>query len=146
LNIHEIDKTNPLWLPVAEYADICSWSACKRLSASMKEDKFVDWERLFVAEESSKIIGFCALLKSQTFPGSEYFPLIKWLFVEEKYRGRRISQKLIERASEYARKSGYNRIFLTTWHVGLYEKYGFVKICDKEVRDGYFEGLYGKNV
>ena len=146
MNIHIIDKTNSLWLPVAEYADTCSWAACQRMASAMRENKIVDWERVFVIEESSKLIGFCTLSKSQDFPGSEYAPLIKWLFVEEKYRGQRLSQRLIESASEYAKNIGYNRIYLTTWHEGLYEKYGFVKICDKEVRDGYFEGIYGKNI
>ena len=73
-------------------------------------------------------------------------PLIKWLFVEEQYRGQRLGQRLIESASEYAKEIGYEQIFLTTWHKGLYEKYGFVKICDKEMREGYFEGIYGKKI
>ena len=146
MNIHVIDNTNTLWLPVSEYADTCSWEACKRMASAMRENKINDWERLFIAEENGKFKGFCALLKSQEFPGWEYAPLIKWLFVEEKYRGQRLSQRLIEIASEYAKEIGYDRIFLTTWHEGLYEKYGFVKLCDKKVRDGYIEGIFGKNI
>ncbi len=114
------------------------------MASLMKEGKFNDWERVFVAEENDNFIGFCALLKPQSFPGNDYAPLLKWLFVEEKYRGRRLSQSLIESASEYAKGLGFNQIFLTTWHVGLYEKYGFVKLCEKEVRDGYSEGVFEK--
>ncbi|MDD2503810.1 MAG: GNAT family N-acetyltransferase [Eubacteriales bacterium] len=146
MNIHIIRKTDTLWLPVSEYADTCSWDACVRMATFMREDKFNDWERIFIAEENGNFMGFCALIKPQGFPGSEYNPLIKWLFVEEKYRGQRLSQKLLETAAEYAKKLGYDQIFLTTWHKGLYEKYGFMKICDKEVRDGYFEGIYGKKI
>ena len=146
MNIHIISKTNTLWIPVAEYAETCSWDACARLATFMREDKFTDWERIFVSEESGVFMGFCALIKSQGFPGLEYEPLLKWLFVEEKFRGKRLSQKLIEAAAEYAKEIGYNQIFLTTWHKGLYEKYGFVKICDKEVRDGYSEWIYEKKI
>ena len=146
MNIHIIQKTDPLWLPVAGYADICSWDACARMAVFMREDKFSDWERILVAEENGDFMGFCAVLKSQGFPGPEYEPLLKWLFVGEKYRGRRLSQQLIEAAAGYAKELGYGHIFLTTWHKGLYEKYGFVKIRDKGVRNGYSEGIYEKKI
>lgn len=142
MTIHIIEKTDLLWLPVAEYAETCSWDACARMAASMREGGFNDWERIFIAEENGNFMGFCALLKPQNFPGLEYAPLLKWLFVDEKYRGQRLSQKLIEEAAKYSKNLGYGQIFLTTWHKCLYEKYGFIKICDKEVRDGYFEGVY----
>ena len=142
--IHIIDNTSPHWLPLSEYADTCSWDACTRMAKFMREWRFGDWERIFVAEENDNYAGFCALVRPQAFPGSEYGPLLKWLFVGEEYRGRRLSQSLLEAACEYAREIGYEQIFLTTWHEGLYEKYGFVKLCDREVRDGYFEGIYRK--
>ena len=146
MNIHIISKTDALWIPVADYAETCSWDACARLATFMREDKFTDWERIFVAEDNDTFMGFCALIKPQGFPGIEYNPLLKWLFVEEKYRGQRLSQKLLETAAEYAKQLGYDKLFLTTWHKGLYEKYGFVKIGDKEVREGYSESIYEKKI
>ena len=147
MNIHIIQKTDSLWIPVSEYADTCSWGACARMAAVMREGGFNDWERIFIAEENGDFMGFCALTKPQEDSSvSEYNPLIRWLFLDEKYRGRRLSQRLLEAAAEYAKKLGYDQIFLTTWHKGLYEKYGFVKICDKEMREGYFEGIYTKKI
>ena len=146
MEILMISNTDSLWLPVAEYAETCSWNACARMATFMKDGKFNDWERLFVAKENETFMGFCALIKPQGFPGLEYTPLIKWLFVEEKYRGQRLSQKLIDTAGDYAKELGYGQLFLTTWHEGLYEKYGFEKLCDKEVRDGYIERVYGKKL
>ena len=146
MNIHLITSNDPLWLPVADFADTCSWDACKKMAVSMRENKFTDWERIIVAEEDGVFMGFCALMKPRGFPGDEYNPLIKWLFVCEERRGNRLSQKLIDTAADYAREIGYDRVFLTTWHIGLYEKYGFVKLCDKEVRNGYFEGIYERKM
>jgi len=146
MNIHIIQKTDPLWLPVADYAGACSWVGCTMLSESIREGRFDDWERVFIAEENGDFMGFCALVKPRIFPGPEYEPMLIWLFVGEKYRGHRLSEKLIEAAAGYAKTLGYGQIFLTTWHKGLYEKYGFVKICDKEVRDGYSEGIYKKRI
>ena len=145
MNIHIIQQTDSLWIPVAEYAGACSWNACARMAASMREGGFNDWERVFIAEENGNFMGFCALTNPQGII-SEYIPWIKWVFVNEKYRGQRLSEKLLETAAEYAKKLGYDRVFLSTWHTGLYEKYGFVKICDKEMRDGYYEGIYEKKI
>jgi len=111
----------------------------------MKKGEFNDWERIFIAEENGDFMGFCALAKPQGLI-EEYSPYLKWLFVGENYRGNRLSQKLIEAAIEYAKEIGFKQIFLSTWHVGLYEKYGFEKICDKEMREGYFEGIYEKKI
>jgi len=144
MNVHVISEADELWIPVADYAETCSWDACSRMAVFMRKNKFNDWERVFVATENGIIMGFCALVESKRFP--EYNPLLKWLFVDEKYRGQRLSQKLIEAAAGYAKQLGYDIIFLTTWHKGLYEKYGFAKICEIEIRDGYFESVYKKDI
>ena len=147
MNIHIIQPTDSLWLPVAEYAGTCSWGAGERMAAAMKESGFNDCERLFVAEENGDFMGFCALTNPQNFPViAEYNPWIRWVFVDEKYRGRRLSQKLLEAVADYAKTLGYDKVFLSTWHIGLYEKYGFVKICEKEMREGYYEGIYEKKI
>ena len=147
MQIHTITNTDPLWVSVADFAETCSWNACKRMAAFMREGEVNDWERIFVAEENGIFMGFCSLsAPPQDFPGADYNPLIKWLFVSEENRGHRLSQKLIEAAEKYAKELGFSQVYLTTWHNGLYEKYGFVKLCDKEVRDGYSEGIYEKKI
>ena len=147
MNIHIIQQTDSLWIPVAEYANTCSWDACAKMAAEMRDGKFNDWERVFVAEENGNFMGFCALINPQNHPIiAEYKPYIRCVFVDEKYRGQRLSQKLLKAVDEYAKKLGYDKVFLSTWHIGLYEKYGFVKICDKEMRSGYYEGIYEKKL
>jgi len=146
MDIRIIAKTDPVWLSVAAYADTCSWDACRRMASLMREGQFHAWERILVAEDDTDFMGFCALVKPIGFPGPEYNPLIKWLFVREKYRGRRLGQKLLVTAAGYAKELGYSQVFLTTWHTGLYEKYGFAKIADKEVRPGYSESIYARKI
>lgn len=53
------------------------------------------------------------------------------MFVDEEYRGKRYSEKLINAALEYTGELGFERIYLVSDHVNLYEKYGFVKIDEK---------------
>jgi|LSQX01.1.fsa_nt_gb N-acetylglutamate synthase-like GNAT family acetyltransferase len=144
MTIQRITQVDPLWLPVADFAEKCSWDACARMAGFMREGIFSDWERIFVATNEGEIIGFCALIKPMGFPGKEYTPLIKWVFVDENHRGKHISQMLIEEVVNYAAALGFEKVYLTTWHLGLYEKFGFIKMCDKEVREGYSESVFSK--
>ncbi len=50
-----------------------------------------------------------------------------FVFVDEKCRGKRISEKLISTASEYAYNCGYENVYILSGEKGLYEKYGFKK-------------------
>ena len=52
---------------------------------------------------------------------------IGFMFVDENFRGHRLSEKLIDAACDVARSQGYSRIYLMTGEIGLYEKYGFEK-------------------
>lgn len=53
------------------------------------------------------------------------YPWISTFFVAEQYRGNRISEKLIEFANAYAKECGFNKTYIPTEYVGLYEKYGY---------------------
>jgi hypothetical protein len=50
MNIVEINENHPLWLKTAEYAENCSWDACKRMATRIKNSGFTDCERVFVAD------------------------------------------------------------------------------------------------
>ena len=63
-----------LWDSVAEYADNCSWSAGKNLAWLMRENKFNDCERVFVAAEGASIAGYCTLAETDCIPDVTYTP------------------------------------------------------------------------
>ena len=63
----------------------------------------------------------------------EVYPWISTLFVSEEYRGRRISETLIGFANAYTKEIGFERTYIPTGHIGLYEKYGYV------IHQGYCE-------
>ena len=62
----------------------------------------------------------------------DYTPYIGYMFVDEKYRGNRLSQKLIQYAMEYLRSMGFEKVYLVSDHENLYEKYGF-SVIDKKM-------------
>lgn len=120
-----------IWEPFAEYAYNCSWGVGKILAKQMRSNRFRDWESVFVALDGSKFAGFCTLVKTDCIPDVPYTPYISAMFVDERYRGNRLSEKLISFALEYAGQLGFKKVYLVSNHVNLYEKYGFTKIDEK---------------
>lgn len=120
-----------LWEKLAEYADTCSWRAGKNLAKQLRINDFHDWERVFVALVDDCIAGYCTFAKTDCIPNVPYTPYIGYMFVGEPYRGNRLSEKLIDYALGYAKELGFQRVYLVSDHVNLYEKYGFKKIDEK---------------
>ena len=128
---------------VISYAENCSWGAGKELARLMREDGFKEWERVFAACENGEIAGFCTLTERDEMP-PEYpsTPFIGFVFVDERFRGRRVSEKMIKSAIGYADEIGFEKVYIMSGEVGLYEKYGFTKIGDFETIYGGTEQLF----
>lgn len=142
MTIKIITPADAEWLKVIEYAEGCSWRAGKNLSAAMKEEKFTEWERVFVAIEAEKIAGYCTIAKRDCIPDIPYTPYIGFMFVGEEFRGNQLSQELIIKAMGYAKELGFNNIYLISDHDNLYEKYGFTIIDKKIASWGTEEKIY----
>ena len=133
MEIHIITNTHEKWERVASFAEKCSWRAGKYLAKLMRSNSFNDWERVFAAYDDNKIIGFCTLTeKDELDPKYPYSPLLGFVFVDETFRGRRISEKMIRKVVEYSKSIGYDKIYVMSSEKGMYEKYGFVFIGDYE--------------
>jgi len=108
----------------------------------MSDNAFTDWERVIVALNENDIAGYCTVAKSDCIPDVPYTPYIGYMFVDEKYRGHRLSGKLISYAVSYLKTLGFERVYLVSDHENLYEKYGF-KVIDKKIASwGELEKIY----
>ncbi len=132
-----------LWQSVSEYAENCSFGETGRyLSRRMKNNDFSDRERVFAAFEDDAVTGFCALTKTSTVFHDIYTPYIGFVFVGEPYRGRRISEKLCRFAAGHAKAFGFDKVYLYSDLINFYEKYGFIKIDEKEAPWGAKLSVY----
>ena len=138
-----ITNKEELWNKVADFAQNCSWKAGKSLAQKILESKFEEWERVIVAIENENIAGFCSFTKKDSIQDIEYTPYIGYMFVSELYRGERLSEGLIRVAINYAKKIGFNEVYIVSGEIGLYEKYGFVKI-DEKYHNGSMEQIFVK--
>ena len=124
-------KSHPYWDKTMQFAQVCSWRAGPILAERMKQTAFLPWERVFAACEGGEIMGFCMLTQKDELPDIyDFTPFIGFVFVDERHRGRRISQCMIHKAMGYARMLGYESVYILSGETGLYEKYGFVKLGD----------------
>lgn len=130
--IKAITASNEMWNKVKNYADSCSWKAGKSLASAMMNNGFKDWERVIVAFNDDEICGYCTVAITDCIPDVHYTPYIGYLFVDEKWRGNRLSQRLIIYSMSYLKSIGFDKVYLVSDHENLYEKYGF-DIIDRKM-------------
>lgn len=146
MNYKTITSSDELWSKVRSYAESCSWRAGKTLANSMDNNTFQDWEKVVVAIEDEKICGYCTVKKTDCIPNIPYTPYIGFIFVDEMYRGHRLSQQLIRYATDYLKRVGFNKVYLISDHENLYEKYGFRVIDRKMAPWGSEEKIYMQEI
>ena len=80
-----------------------------------------------IAESFPVLKAFVTLCDKDEIVAPELFPWVGFVFTFPKYRGNRLSEKLIDYAVELAKNlySESENLYVSTDHVGLYEKYGF---------------------
>ena len=145
----DVEKINPLdskWNQLITYAGNCSWVAGKHLADMLERNIFTEWESVFVALDQGQIIGFCTFIKTDYYPENRYSPWISCIFVDEKYRGHRISGQMINEVSKFAKKCGFEKVYIPSDMIGFYEQYGFVKIDSLENYGGDIDLIFMKEL
>lgn len=144
--ISKIEKNSEIWNELINYAKNCSWIVGKHLAGLMAENSFTEWEGVFAAVSEEKIVGFCTFMKTDYYPENRYSPWISCIFVDEAYRGCRISEKMIETVIAYAKEQGFSNVYIPSDISGLYEKYGFEKIDTLQNYGGDFDNIFAKEI
>ena len=138
------DSTN--WEKTKHYAKNSSWSAGRFLANLMEQEYFKDFERVVTVSIDDNIIGYCTITKEDCIKNVSYTPYIGYLYVDENYRGNRISEKLINFSSNYLKEQGFDKVYLVSDHINLYEKYGFSVIDEQVAFYGAKEKIYVKEL
>lgn len=131
ITIQKVDRGTPLAAALLHFAENFSWLDVKEHTVRLLQNwEFEAWETPFAAMADGQIIGMATIMRSDYYPLPEIFPWISTVFVSEAYRGRRISGMLIDFANRYAREVGFDRTYIPSEHIGLYEKYGYRYVKD----------------
>ena len=106
----------------------CDWGAAKFLADLLEQNKFhnvLGNGSLFIMADGEKLVSFCTLTCRDCIKDDALFPWIGFVFTSPEYRGKRYIGEVIESACKRALRQGFDKVYLATDHIGLYEKYGF---------------------
>ena len=142
MNIVSIKSKDNLWDKLIVYANSCNWKAWPILAQKMKKNNFLDWEKVFVTIKNDQIIWFCTFTKEDWIPNCEYSPFVWFMFVDENYRWKRISEKMINAVEKYAKSLNFKNLYIASDHKWLYEKYWFKKCDEKMDEFGRVETIF----
>lgn len=82
----------------------------------------------FLLMHNDRIMGFYQLIEQESLVQKDLSPWIAPLFIDESLRERGLGAALLLHARRTAGRIGYSKVFLTTDHIGYYEKHGFREI------------------
>ena len=142
MNIKKLNQNEKLWQELIDYANNCDWETWPILAQKMEENNFLDWEKVFIAIDDEKIVWFCTFTKEDWVPDCDYSPFVWFIFVDDNYRWKRVSEKMINTVEEYAKTLNFEKLYIVSDHKWLYEKYWFKK-CDEKVDElGRVESIF----
>ena len=85
-------------------------------------DHLPQWYLLMKEDE---IIGGAGLITNDFISRGDLYPWICAVYIEEAHRGHAYATLLMEKAKIDTNRFGYQYLYLSTEHLGYYEKYGF---------------------
>lgn len=112
------EKWNKVYKPFSENAEL-----------SVNSDKLPQTYVIKGMEQEREIIGFYQLIRNDNLTyHTELSPFVSTLFVDERVRGYGFGYLMLTHAKYEAAKLGYEKLYVSTDHIGYYEKYGFREI------------------
>ena len=146
MEIRQVFFKDKYWNKLIDFVKKSSWRESPIIAEHWEKNDYLDWERIFIAVESDNIIGHCSLNSKDSVPDVEYTPYIQSVFVNEQFRGKRISEKMINYTINYAKTIGSKKVYIVSDQKNLYEKYGFEKIDEKNDYRGELQSIFMKNI
>ncbi len=143
IEIYLMTAEHTYWKETISFAERCLWKASSYLAKKMQENEFNEWERVCAVCVNGKVAGFSTFTEKDGLSGQyDFTPFIGFVFVDERYRGKRLSELMIQKIISYAKELGYEKVYIMSGEIGLYEKYGFVKLGDYETIYGFIDQLF----
>ena len=126
------------WLSRIRRAD---WSAAGLLAELLEQGRFFETlgqdSTLLLLANGDRLASFCTFARRDEVDDPALTPWAGFCYTFAEYRGRRCLGRLLDHACMLAAERGFDSLYLSTDHVGLYEKYGFSFLrADRSMRGG----------
>lgn len=104
------------------------WGAGKYLYKLLRENKFEDVlgknSKVLMLTNENELISFCTYAEKDDIQPTELTPWMGFVYTFPEYRGHHYVGYLFQEAEKRAKADKVEEIFISTGHIGLYEKYG----------------------
>lgn len=145
-SVTPLDPEGARWDAALAFVDACPWRGAHSLARKMREGYFTGWQRVILATVDGRPAGFCTLSAEDGLVDDDRTPFIGYVYVDGRFRGRRLSERMIRTAEDRARAAGFTRAFIRSDEEGLYEKFGYVPCGVGRDRHGAVETVFSREL
>ncbi len=107
----------------------CDWGAGQYLEKLLRGGKLKqlvgESTKVLMLVDGENLVSFCTFAEKDDIQPTDLTPWIGWVYTFPDYRGKRYAGKLLGHAEALAKEAGIKNIYISTNHIGLYEKYGY---------------------
>ena len=139
-------KNKELWISKISESD---WGAAQYLAYLLKENKLselVGESKVLMLVDCENLVSFCTLAEKDDVQPTDLTPWIGWIYTFPQYRAKRMAGELLTHAEILAKESGATHTYISTNHIGLYEKYGYEFFMTAKDIEGEDTRVYRKNL
>ena len=145
-NYFEIDNKEH-WINEIEKSD---WRAGAFLGRLLRNDEFFDAvgrdSRVLLLTESDELISYCTFAEKDDIQPTDLTPWVGFVYTFPEHRGHRYAGLLFDEVERLAKEQQVTEVYLSTNHIGLYEKYGWEFFGMMEDMDGEPSRVYVKRI
>ena len=96
--------------------------------------------------DDDRIIGSFGLIVNDFNSRQDLWPWLAALYVEEPERGQALGGKMLAHGAIESKRLGFGKLYLSTDHIGYYEKYGFAYIGQCYSHNGEPSRIYAMDI
>ncbi len=126
------------------------WSSGKFLHKLLKNGELKNATgentKVLLLAEGEELVSFCTFADMDDIQPTELTPWIGFVFTFPDHRGHRHAGKLLAHAEKLAKERGFGNVYISTNHIGLYEKYGYEFFEMMKDIDGEDSRVYTKRL
>ena len=135
------------WLKEIEKSD---WAAGALLHDLLSKGTFFDavgeGSRVLLLTDGDELISYCTYAKKDDIQPTELTPWMGFVYTFPEHRGHRCVGLLFDEVERLAKQEHIAKVYISTNHVGLYEKYGCEYYTQMKDMGGEDSRVYMKRV
>ena len=135
------------WISEIEKSD---WSAGAFLARLLREGTFFRTvgprSRVLLLADGDELISYCTYAERDDIQPTELTPWVGFVYTFPAHRGRRCAGLLFREVRRLAEAEHVSAVYLSTNHVGLYEKYGFEYLTQMTDIEGNPSRIYALRI